>query len=215
MPPLDISAGYPTPRKRSPVASGLLRSQVMNFREIVLPTDFSPASEAASRVARDLAMASGARLHLVHVVPPVTDPGSAGSNLAREATRLGGGLTTNVALLHGRAAHRITTYARERGADLIVMGTHGRTGFSRRLLGSVAEAVVRTASCPVLTVPAPSQTEGSVAVSVRAEPLEERCVVCAKTTEDLICAECRAHIRGEALEQKLRAERAGRQGVRV
>ena len=189
----------------------------MNIREIVFPTDFSSASEAAGRVAREMALAARARLHLVHVVPPVTDPGPAGPQLSREAARLGGGLTTGTALLSGRPAHEITTFARERGADLIVMGTHGRTGLSRRLLGSVAEAVVRTSPCLVLTVPMDYRVDGAPAAAPAAPPsppqAEERCIVCRKKTDDLICGECRALIRGEALEQKMSAERAGRRGA--
>ena len=184
----------------------------MNIHEIVFPTDFSPASEAAGRVAREMALAARARLHLVHVVPPVTDPGPAGPQLSREAARLGKGLATGVALLHGRPAREIITYARGWGANLIVMGTHGRTGLNRRLLGSVAEAVVRTSHCPVLTVPMTYALEAPVAALAPApaapNEAEECCIVCRKKTDDLVCEECRALIRGEPFEQEMNVERA-------
>src|SRR5262249_41122419 len=139
--------------RSSDVALPLLRSSGMNIREIVFPTDFSKASEAAGRMAREMALAARARLHLVHVVPPVTDPGLAGPQLSREAERLGNGLATATALLLGRPAREITTYALERGADLIVMGTHGRTGLSRRLLGSVPHPAAPTPPSPLLPLP--------------------------------------------------------------
>jgi hypothetical protein len=107
----------------------------------------------------------------------------------------------------GVPAARIVDYARRHDIDLIVMGSHGRTGFSRALLGSVAERVVRLAPCPVLTVPreapARSVTEDLMA------PFRS-CIVCARLSEDLICECCPVHIRGEALERKRVEERAGR-----
>jgi hypothetical protein len=88
------------------------------------------------------------------------------------------------------------------------MGTHGRTGFSHVLLGSVAEAVVRGAPCPVLTVP-PVPLSASAPAPVPSPSLG-RCIVCAQLSPELICANCRARIRGEALERKWNEERAGR-----
>lgn len=190
----------------------------MNIREVLFPTDFSPASEPAGRVAREMAVQCGARLHVVHAVPPVTDPGLAAEHLSAAAAVLREGLRYEVVLLSGRAASAITQYARDKAIDLIVIGTHGRTGVSRAVLGSVAERVVRTAPCLVLTVP------GAALASRAAPAVEEpgppataphRCVVCAHETEDLICETCRARIRGEALERKLEAERPGRRGSPV
>jgi Universal stress protein family len=100
-------------------------------------------------------------------------------------------------------------YARRNTVDLVVLGTHGRTGVSRAVLGSVAEAVIRRARCRVLTVPATLPP-----AAVPPEDVEETtafCAVCrAVSRDDLICETCRAKIRGEALERKLREERAGR-----
>ena len=61
----------------------------------------------------------------------------------------------------GRAAPEIVAYAKKTGADLIVMGTHGRSGFQHALLGSVAERVVHHSPCPVLVVPAPRPEGGA------------------------------------------------------
>jgi len=184
----------------------------VKLAQVLLPTDFSRASEAAARVARDVALESGARLHLVHVVPPVTDPGDSAAHLGGLAAALGEGLRVETALLSGRVARNIVSYARDKGVDLIVLGTHGRTGVSHAILGSVAEAVVRSAPCLVLTVPAGAVEPRAAAATPGAGAAEHRCIVCAGATEDLVCETCRARIRGEALELKAGAERAGRRG---
>ena len=181
----------------------------MRTRDVLFATDFSEHADLVGTVARDTARGLGASLHVVHVVPPVTDPWDAGERLSRVAASLANGVEIKTALLSGRVAREIARYAREHGVGLIAIGTHGRTGVSRALLGSVAEAVVRLAPCPVLTVP-PLLPEGG------GEPLAAeayRCVVCSAASDDLICEHCRARIRGEALEQKLDAERAGRRGA--
>jgi universal stress protein A len=189
----------------------------MFFHTIVLATDFSPAVQKAEGLARELAQQAGATLHLVHVLPLMSSPGEAAQRLTTIAGALGPGLNGVTTLLFGSAARAIVTYARDQGADLIVVGTHGRTGVSRMLMGSVAEAVARLAPCPVLTVPAPDEgaatelTKGSAQTAVE-PPASRRCAVCAGETEDLICEMCRARIRGEALEQKRDAERGGRRG---
>ena len=187
----------------------------MKISEILLPTDFSAAAEAAALVATTMARETGARLHLVHVVPPATDPSLGSEQLTRLGRQLGKGLPVELALLSGRAAREITAYARDKGVDLIVISTHGRTGVSRTLLGSVAEAVVRLSPCLVLTVPMALPTAGTPAASLAhagAPPVPHRCIVCAGHTDDLVCETCRARIRGEALEHKIDTERAGRRG---
>lgn len=193
----------------------LLRFWLMKVSEILLPTDFSAAAGAAALVATAMARESGARLHLVHVVPPATDPSLGSEQLTRLGRQLGEGLVVELALLSGRAAPGVTAYARDKGIDLIVMSTHGRTGVSRTLLGSVTEAVVRLSPCLVLTVPMALPKAGTHAESpthAGAPALPQRCIVCAGQTDDLVCETCRAHIRGEALERKIVTERAGRRG---
>jgi hypothetical protein len=103
-------------------------------------------------------------------------------------------------------------YARDKRVDLIVLGTHGRSGVSHAILGSVAEAVVRSAPCLVLTVPQTAVEPPVAAAAPGAEAAEEHCIVCAGATEGLVCEMCRTRIRGEALEHKAAAERAGRRG---
>lgn len=181
----------------------------MRIRNLLFATDFSHASETAGQVAREAALEMAARLHMVHVVPAGADPARAAVALTDMARMLGRGLVFETALLAGRAAHEIVSYARDKRVDMIVIGTHGRTGLSRRILGSVAEAVVRLSPCLVLTVPSGYTREGSTRAS-DSLPTVERCVVCAGNTHDLICAACRERIRGEPLERKLEMERAGR-----
>jgi hypothetical protein len=114
----------------------------------------------------------------------------------------------------GRVAREIVRYAREQGVGLIVLATHGRTGLSRAILGSVAEAVVRLAPCLVLTVPA-EPSSGAPAPVAGPAPAPDHCIVCAGATDDLVCETCRTRIRAEALERKIAAERPGRRGSPV
>jgi nucleotide-binding universal stress UspA family protein len=136
---------------------------------ILIAIDFEDASRHAAEVARDLAQALGAELCLAHVysLPVYTYPGLEPQllpDLTREitlaATRaladLGRELgISRTVLREGDAARGILDAAREVGASMIAMGTHGRRGLSHVLLGSVAEKVVRTSTVPVLTIRAP------------------------------------------------------------
>ena len=182
------------------------------IRQILFPTDFSDASRLAGTTAADLARQFGARLHVLHVVPPVTDPTPAPANLRAIADGLGRALSPVTAITSGLVTRQILAYAKKNAIDLIVLGTHGRTGVSRALLGSVAEAVVRHAPCRVLTVPAELLTPMPAMPREAPEgPEPTSCAVCgAATRDELICEVCRAKIRGEALERKLREERVGR-----
>lgn len=140
----------------------------MNVERILCPVDFSAGSEAALAYASTLAKESGAELHLVYVyeetiayteglgsyVPP--------ADLEPDKERLKNTLPTkDVPCRHefivGHPADALVDYAKDKNIDLIVMGTHGRTGLSRLLMGSVAEAVVRRAPCPVLTMKRPAK----------------------------------------------------------
>jgi nucleotide-binding universal stress UspA family protein len=182
--------------------------------QILAGTDFSDNAEAALAVAVQTARALHARLHLLHVFAPgeieVTEL------LAHAAATAPPDVPVTVAATGGDAAQEILRYAMRHSIDLIVVGTHGRTGLSRALLGSVAERVLRGARCPVLVVPAASAetTKAGSQAGVRTQDVEtpapRRCLVCVAPTSDLICEPCRARIRGEALEHKQREERAGR-----
>ena len=138
------------------------------FKQILLATDFSEPSELALEYAHTLARQFTAALAVVHVVeepfpiasefcPP--DVASYRTQLVDEATReLAGAVSAltdvpvRAEVLVGSTAQRIIEAATERQADLIVMGTRGRGAVAALLMGSVAERVVRTADCPVMTV---------------------------------------------------------------
>ena len=118
----------------------------------MFPTDFSDCSRRAAKRAADIARHFHARVHVVHV--DGIGPPTPAARLAAAAADLGPDLDVTTAMTSGVPAHAICAYAQRVGADLIVMGTHGRTGVSRAVLGSVAEAVVRHARCAVMTIPA-------------------------------------------------------------
>jgi nucleotide-binding universal stress UspA family protein len=135
---------------------------------ILSPTDFSERSEATQQVARSLARDLGARLVVFHVAPmsirmdgsftPDIDPGFCRDALDGLRRRLDGPdlkYPVEARLGRGDAAHEILEMARELGCDLIVMGTHGRSGLCRALMGSVAEYVLTRADCPVIVVKTP------------------------------------------------------------
>jgi nucleotide-binding universal stress UspA family protein len=135
---------------------------------ILHPTDFSEGSEPALRTARVLARDRGARLILLHVSPPDVvvdgtmvvgvDPRAERDSLEVIRARTDGPdlkYPVDARLVWGRAAVEILRMAGEVGCGLIVMGTHGRTGLGRLLVGSVAEEVLRGARCPVLAIKVP------------------------------------------------------------
>jgi len=140
------------------------------FTTVVVTTDFSANSAVAVRPALAIAEKFGARIVLVHVIEaPSSDAGHAARDtlrglrdMAHEQLQEFGGReigarvpwTPEVAT--GPAPQAITDAAIRHEADLIVVATHGRTGVLHLLLGSVAERVVRTATCPVLTVRVPA-----------------------------------------------------------
>jgi len=144
------------------------------FRRMVVPTDFSAPAEEAWALAQRLARAVGAEIVLTHVFVPApvygVPPEAAGTEmqvfieaqdwvekeLERWATAARAtGLTVRTALRTGTAHQEIVDLAAAERAELVVIGTHGRTGLTRALLGSVAERVLRLAPCPVLSVRKP------------------------------------------------------------
>jgi universal stress protein A len=148
---------------------------MITFARILYPTDFSQASEKALPYACDLTRTFGAALHLLYVVQdPLGQPWTpeaygydlngvraawirdAEKELNQVSARTG--LHPVTACRVGRPAEQILEYAREIGADLIVMGSHGHGAVAQFLLGSVAERTVRHAPCPVLTVKELRQT---------------------------------------------------------
>jgi universal stress protein A len=148
----------------------------VRLKRILVPVDFSPCSQRALAYARQLAKSFDAELLLLHIVEPAyradaadvyvaTPQGSAllaeHVRLAREQLRrlatdlANGGCGVRSMVKRGAPAQAITQVAGRVRAQLIVMGTYGRTGLSHLLMGSVAERVVRSAPCPVLTVRRP------------------------------------------------------------
>lgn len=143
---------------------------VFSLERILVPVDFSACSLKALRYAVPFAKQFAARLLLVYVAPdtayvggefgPVEYPVPAGpwreerqKQLAALAEReVGTSAPWDVSVRQGHPAHGIADAARERGVDLIVLSTHGRTGLRHVLMGSIAENVVRYAPCPVLVV---------------------------------------------------------------
>lgn len=118
--------------------------------------------------------------------------------------------------VNGCAGREIIRYAREKQIDLIVLGTHGRTGISRVILGSVAESVVRLAPCLVMSVPdALFEKAAAPAVIEAMLPTPRPCLVCGRTSDDLVGEACRTRIRAEALREKQEVEQPGHRGLRV
>jgi nucleotide-binding universal stress UspA family protein len=151
------------------------------MRTILCASDFSPASRPAFRKAVELARAAGARLVLVHVLAPLTPlmledsylmsktwNETAAAARAAAAKQLDAlvraarkaGVRAASLLVEGVAAEQLARTAKAQRADVLVLGTHGRTGLTKLFVGSVAARVVATAACPVLTVRGTSRRAG-------------------------------------------------------
>lgn len=140
------------------------------FAKILVPVDFSSQATEAMDVAIGVARCNASQLCVVHVREPgVIEPEllpfyavplatELAAEIGRRLTaalvqpRNAGVANVESKMLEGVAHSEIVRFAKEGGFDLIVMGTHGRTGVAHALIGSVAERVVRKAHCPVLTV---------------------------------------------------------------
>ena len=150
----------------------------MDVRSILVPTDFSECARHAVPYAAELARLLGARVICLYVVEPVVQPlvwrpraepmpaTELGERMEETAARdlpafsksdEFAGLAVEDLMAHGEPAAEIVRVAEERGAGLIVISSHGRTGLGRILFGSTAEVVVRHARCPVLVVKPPTQ----------------------------------------------------------
>ena len=145
----------------------------MAYRRILVPVDGSPTSNTGLDEALKLVRSNRARIRLLHIIDDTlafSSPDGGGVNYVLDALRKSGRealeraasrvrrakLEPEVALVEnfvGRVAEAIVDQARRWRADLIVMGTHGRRGFNRLLIGSSAELVVRSSTIPVLLVP--------------------------------------------------------------
>ena len=152
-----------TSDQSSPVASSL-------WRTILIPVDFSAPSESALAYGLKVATASAAELHVCHVIPipHVLDllyerglePAESVKHIEQKARHRveeivrssGSAITPQIHFSEGEGSAGVLEWAAKLKPDLIVMGTHGRQGAQRFFMGSVAEAVVRRAPCPVLTL---------------------------------------------------------------
>ena len=166
---------------------------MITLKNILVATDFGEAADAAVIYARTLARAFGATLHVLHVTENVLLASAAGAEFyvgvndrlqseVNEAARTqldalvldsdASGPATKTTLRTSNApAPVIVEYAKENNVDLIVIGTHGRGAVAHLLMGNVAERVVRTAACPVLTIHHPEHefvVPDALAVPVRA-----------------------------------------------
>ena len=172
-------------------------------RQILAATDFSAPSNKAFEAALALAQHFGARLHVLHVTaherseckPDRAQPSSDASEQGTAEARLESltaepveGVEIVIAVPVGQASEEIVKYAEREQIDVIVLGTHGRSGLARVLMGSVAEAVVRNAPCQVLTIgPKAKAIEEAVPpVAVVSETPESHCLVCAKPSQKTI-----------------------------
>jgi nucleotide-binding universal stress UspA family protein len=152
------------------------------FKRILIPSDFSPHSAAALSLAANLANTFDAELHLLHVIEellpavPLDPTGLYGlppdydervkAAVAGELAKVTKTVQTKVPLVSkvhtGSPLVEIVRYARKSSIDVIVMGTHGRTGLAHVVMGSVAESVLRSAPCPVMVVPTPNHKYAAV-----------------------------------------------------
>lgn len=146
----------------------------MSERKILFPTDFSHTGDSALELATTLARERGAKLLIVHVEEPPAAYGAGEMyygmpdpvtddlrKMLEQVAPPDPQVPCERRLITGDPATAIASLAQDEGVELIVMGTHGRTGLMRLLMGSVAEAVVRRAPCPVLTLRQPSAPESA------------------------------------------------------
>lgn len=156
------------------------KARVTEIRKILCPIDFSEFSASVLAYAAAFAKLFGSEITVLHVFAPVVPQANSATllqvpearqSIADELHRLvaplsSAGLTVRTQIAEGNTASEIVHHAAEHDVDLVVIGTHGRSGFDRLTLGSVAEKVLRKTPCPVLTIP-PGVARTATDVSVR------------------------------------------------
>jgi len=145
---------------------------MLPFKRILCPTDFSEPACTAIKAAAEMAKSFSAELILLHVVGPIpaleTPAGVSGFDVSAYQRELAESAESSLQMrieahvpdlvdsrtmvVHGEAAHEIIRVAKEEDVDLIVLATHGATGWRKRIFGSVPGKVIKMASCPVLTI---------------------------------------------------------------
>ena len=154
---------------------------MIGITRILCPVDFSMFSERALNFAMRMSVWYGSRLHVLHVMPPPTagDPAATGRAMAAkhmaaavERQRIAGADVTTEIIESAEPAERIIDYAEAFDADLVVMGSHGRRGVERVLLGSVVEALLHRSARPVLVIPSHLDEERA------SQPLRFERIVC-------------------------------------
>jgi len=161
------------------LSTGKGAMKVLPIKRILWPTDFSESSYAALKTAEELAQHFSAELVVLHVVPPIPAIPAGASlegafspsyplemeNQAREALRkvvernISSKTKTEALVLHGNVGGEIVNVVKREHVDLIVMATHGSSGWQRFLLGSVAKKLMRMAPCPVLSIQFPPEED--------------------------------------------------------
>ncbi len=155
---------------------------MLPIKRILWPTDFSEPSYAALKTAEELAQHFSAELVVLHVVPPIPVLPTKNSlegifspsyplemeSQAREALmklverNISGKTKTEALVLHGNVGAEIVNVAKRENVDVVVIATHGSTGWQRSIFGSVAEKVIRMAPCPVLSIQFPPEGGGGM-----------------------------------------------------
>jgi nucleotide-binding universal stress UspA family protein len=146
----------------------------VNIKKILWPTDFSEASYEALKVAKEMASTHKAKLYMAHIItplPPFAPPpkGRPSFNVSDyienlrisalkslqdvKDKKIGNGLETESIILQGDAAGEIARFSSKKNIDLIVIASHGTTGWKRQLVGSVTEKLVRISTVPMQIIP--------------------------------------------------------------
>jgi nucleotide-binding universal stress UspA family protein len=204
----------------------------LTVKKILVPTDFSEGSTAAMQYAIGLARICSARLVLLHVMElavyavdfAMTHPGVPADirrkldDMMEDCVRRvkAEGIEAEGVLATGTPYFEIGKAVERHAIDLIVMGTHGRMGMARVLMGSTAERVVRLAPCPVLTVKAEVKSAPPVearAATAQAPGPSTFCHLCGRPSVDVLCEACKTKVQAEAVERKWRVEKEGRVGA--
>lgn len=202
----------------------------ITVRTILVPVDFSECALEALQYGMALAEKFSARVIVLHVIDlsvfssieaasvsiPVTEITTTMANRLADWVQLAArqGIEVTWSIEIGLPFTEIREAIDRYHADLVVMGTHGRTGLGHIMLGSVAERVVQRAPCPVLTVKSVPTAATESTTDQKATPKKDVtetraqvCKLCGKVSPDTICDSCKAKVQAEAMAKKRRVEK--------